>query len=70
MKVRIRLVILLIMTILIAQSSLTFAAPPDEQEELKPVEVDVGYDEPSYGPPDDEPMPCTNQRAKAWFGCS
>jgi hypothetical protein len=70
MKVRSRLIILLIITILIAQASLTFAAPPEDQEEPQPSEVEVGFDEPFSGPPDDEPMPCTNQRAKAWFGCS
>jgi hypothetical protein len=70
MKVRSKLIILLIITILIAQATLTFAAPPEEGGETKPDEVDVDFCETYSGPPVDEPMPCTNQRAKAWFGCS
>jgi len=70
MKVRSRLVILLIVAILLAEASLSFAEPSDSGEDLTPRDVDVSNDEPSSGPPTDEPMPCTNQRAKAWFGCS
>jgi hypothetical protein len=70
MKVRSRLVILLIVAALLAEASLSFAAPSESGEDLTPSDVDVSNDELSPGPPADEPMPCTNQRAKAWFGCS
>jgi hypothetical protein len=70
MKVRSRLVILLIVAALLAEASLSFAAPSESGEDLTPSDVDVCNYEPSPGPPTDEPMPCTNQRAKAWFGCS
>lgn len=69
MKFRRRLIVFLIVVALIAEISITFAAPPDESNKSEPTDVDVGVDD-VWEPPTDEPLPCTNQRYKAWFGGS
>ena len=69
MKFRSRLIVLLVVVALIAEISITFAAPSDESKSSESADVDVGVDD-EWEPPTEEPLPCTNQRYNAWLGGS
>ena len=67
MKLKSRLIVLLVVVALIAEISITFAAPSDESKSSEPADVDVGD---VWETPTEEPLPCTNQRYNAWMGGS
>ena len=70
MKLRDKLIILLILITLVVEAATTFASPQDESDKPEPHKVDFGNIDRFCGPPREEPLPCTNQRYKAWFCCS
>lgn len=69
MKIRHHLIILLVVVVLIAGASLTFAEPKDEPDGSEPVGVNAGYVDEVLEINFEEPLPCTNQRGKALYGC-
>lgn len=70
MKFKSSLIILFVVITLVAAVAHTFAAPSDNSERSETINdsaweaVDVM--ETLY----EEPLPCTNSRYKAWYGCS
>lgn len=67
-KLKRKLTIFLIIVTIIAVASIPFVSSLDELD-ISPIDVDfVGAD--TWNQPLEELLPCTNQRYKAWFGCS
>lgn len=64
------LLILIVLSVLVAEAAMAFATSIETMGDLQSGETEVYTCEPSWAPPSDEPLPCTNQRAIAWYGCN
>lgn len=69
MRARSQIVVLLIVALLLVGVVHAFGAPVDEAGQAMPDDGDACGADRGWEPPTDELLPCTNQRAKAYYGC-
>lgn len=70
MKFKSSLIILLVVITLVAAVAHTFAAPSANSERSEPINDSAFEAVDVMEPLFEEPLPCTNSRYKAWYGCS
>jgi len=70
MQFKRNLIILFVFITLSAAIAHTFAAPSANSERSEPINDNASEAVDVMAPLFEEPLPCTNSRYRAWYGCS